>query len=31
MNHLNLGGVLLWGIALGVLLGDLVLFRIITP
>jgi len=29
--NMNLGSALLWGIALGVLLGDLVLFRIITP
>lgn len=27
----NLGSALLWGILLGVLLADLVLFRVITP
>jgi len=27
----NLGSALLWGIALGVLLADLVLFKVITP
>ncbi len=28
--NFNLGGALIWGIALGVLLADLVLFKVIT-